>query len=1370
MAVSRAGIKTSGSVLINTGSQLTINPSSALHISGTLRLADGGEACDADRAGAIKYASGVFSFCNGSAWQTLAAAAAGGGDDDRIVSGTTNVTANSTGFISLTTGGSTTGYFDTLGRLIVPGISTTSYPASLTNLYVSGNSAQAAISSTNISVTTNLSAARLIATNISATANASAALMIATNASVTTNLSAARLIAANISATSGLSSPLVMGTNISVTGNATVLGNSIQAAVSATNISASANVSAVKFIGDGSLLTGVTAAATDRITSGTTNFVVISTTGYISLTQAGSNTGWFDPTRGLVTLGVSSTGPISGTAGYFAGRVGIGRLGGSSGFELEVSGSIYATVLIATPSIYGDRLIQSAGGNNSRISLSGSTLTLSHDNGSPDLFIASNGAVGISTTNPSTSLHVSGTLRLANGGEACDANRIGGIRYTANEFSFCRNGTAWESLSSIVQGTADRITSGTTQLVAISNTGYISLTQAGSNTGWFDPTRGLVTLGVSSTGTISGTGGYFSGNVGVGTFSPLTRLAVASGAVRSSVMHLDGSLVGYPFGLNFTGGDGFSTGIGWRSQMLGTNYTLGAGNIPTVQGGVTTYTVGYGISMANEATTDTGMAFWSGSGTGSAMTEKMRLTNAGNLGIGTSTPSTKLEVVGAISASNIYATSTVAGQGVVSATYGYFRFISGSSINGTFSGDGSGLTGVTAGSTDRITSGTTSLVAISTTGYISLTQAGSNTGWFDPTRGLVTLGVSSTGTISGTRGYFSGNVGVGATHPFYPLIVYKADYTSKTVGANILARLQSNASGADATLQFSDGVTYANTISMKLGNIVMAPTSGNVGIGNSTPSDRLTIGSATDATWNGLALINNSVANVPLSIALSHVGLTSRFMATDASNGSMYFGANSSAATNTGFANAAQMTITNGGNVGIGTTNPVAKLDVSGTVHIYPNAADNLRSVLSLHPNNIATEERYFAGLYSEHSAGILNLLHRHGRLNLDFSDNTLYPLAFRSANWNGISYDMTERMRIDGSTGNVGIGTSAPTTKLEVVGAISASNIYATSTVAGQGVVSATYGYFRYISASVLSGAIALDDLTDAVTNYTTSYTVFVGSGAGASNKGNFVTGVGMSAAGLNSATSVTGLGHGAAYNNRGTGATAVGESALFTNTGVNSTGIGFQSGYLNTGAGFAGLGMYSGFQNSGNYVTGIGYAGAQQNSGTAVTAIGYAAALQNTGSNVTGLGFQAAYQNTGGFVTGAGMYAAFQNSGSVVTAMGTSSAYQNTGSNVTALGYATAYQNTANNLVAIGYEAGVGNAAANQFIVKHNAANTIPLMQGDFATGNLGIGTTSPTAKLQVSGTLALGGTGADTCNTTAAGQLRMNPATKRLEVCRE
>ena len=77
---------------------------------------------------------------------------------------------------------------------------------------------------------------------------------------------------------------------------------------------ASANQFIGTFVGDGSGIAGVTAATADRIVSGTgnsTSMIAVSATGYITISQSGVNTGWFNPQTGLVTIGVSSTGGIS---------------------------------------------------------------------------------------------------------------------------------------------------------------------------------------------------------------------------------------------------------------------------------------------------------------------------------------------------------------------------------------------------------------------------------------------------------------------------------------------------------------------------------------------------------------------------------------------------------------------------------------------------------------------------------------------------------------------------------------------------------------------------------------------------------------------------------------------------------------------------------------------------------------------------------------------------------------------------------------------------------------------------------------------------------------------------------------------------
>ena len=48
------------------------------------------------------------------------------------------------------------------------------------------------------------------------------------------------------------------------------------------------------------------------------------------------------------------------------------------------------------------------------------------------------GAMGVGTTTLSTMLDVAGTLKVANGGEACDASRLGALRYSSETWRFAK--------------------------------------------------------------------------------------------------------------------------------------------------------------------------------------------------------------------------------------------------------------------------------------------------------------------------------------------------------------------------------------------------------------------------------------------------------------------------------------------------------------------------------------------------------------------------------------------------------------------------------------------------------------------------------------------------------------------------------------------------------------------------------------------------------------------------------------------------------------------------------------------------------------------------------------------------------------------
>lgn len=236
------------------------------------------------------------------------------------------------------------------------------------------------------------------------------------------------------------------------------------------HVSITGNVSANKFIGDGSLLTGISTASGDRIVSGTapfTQMIAISDTRYISITQGGSNTGWFDPTLGLVTLGVNATGGISGTTGYFSSPVGINTA--ATSYMLTVNGAtgFYPLGMSAAPSliIQGDtyqgvsnvirfRQGTAAGG--------GMAFTF-FEEPYPPLFMKRNApssiSVGIGTATPTATLDVRGTVSASDAIQVGQSNLIcatgisGSIRYniTSDTLQIC-TASGWKSLVSGTTG------------------------------------------------------------------------------------------------------------------------------------------------------------------------------------------------------------------------------------------------------------------------------------------------------------------------------------------------------------------------------------------------------------------------------------------------------------------------------------------------------------------------------------------------------------------------------------------------------------------------------------------------------------------------------------------------------------------------------------------------------------------------------------------------------------------------------------------------------------------------------------------------------------------------------------------------------
>lgn len=168
---------------------------------------------------------------------------------------------------------------------------------------------------------------------------------------------------------------------------------------------------------------------------------------------------------------------------------------------------------------------------------------------------------------------------------------------------------------------------------------------------------------------------------------------------------------------------------------------------------------------------------------------------------------------------------------------------------------------------------------------------------------------------------------------------------------------------------------------------------GNVGIGTASPSEKLHISNA----GQNLIRIQNTLNNADAGIQFTNTSINA-FMGVNATEAYIYTQTNHGIVfyTNT----VARVAINSAGNVGIGTTSPSSKLEIQ-------QALDNYGYSLSL--KNTAFNTWQFV----------------HG------GDNNLY-----------VGYNATTRFFI-GNTGNVGIGTSGPSYKLDVIGDINITGSY---------------------------------------------------------------------------------------------------------------------------------------------------------------------------------------------------------------------------------------------------------------------------------------------------------------------------------------
>jgi hypothetical protein len=372
---------------------------------------------------------------------------------------------------------------------------------------------------------------------------------------------------------------------------------------------------------------------------------------------------------------------------------------------------------------------------------------------------------------------------------------------------------------------------------------------------------------------------------------------------------------------------------------------------------------------------------------GTSNAERMRITASGNVGIGTTSPTTKLTIDNSANA-NTNHIDMVGYSSTAKGHLGYFGNATYLSSNYFYAG---------GQNADTSSLGQVAIVLGANT---------TNTSYID-------FNLSDAGNVSPTnkmRITSSGNVGIGTTSPQGILEAVGVSYFTRS-GQSFL--VNPNYAGANTHLQLQAvgnmGIAFATNGDNERLRIT---STGNVGIGTSAPSEKLDVNGAIKTS--SLLVIGSNIYSGIGSQISGAFGVNDYVFANYAATGNMIMVTNA----------AERMRITASGNVGIGTTSPNLKLSVLGS-----NGA----------PNSSGTTQN-----------GVLRLSGGTGIYNvLDFGINETNDYSWiQSTRANNLA--VYDKLALNPLGGNVGIGTTAPTERLHVNGNIRTANLTSGTTSSG--------------------------------------------------------------------------------------------------------------------------------------------------------------------------------------------------------------------------------------------------------------------------------------------------------------------------------
>ena len=640
----------------------------------------------------------------------------------------------------------------------------------------------------------------------------------------------------------------------------------------------------------------------------------------------------------------------------------------------------------------------------------GGALKITNGSGSnyTSLFVnASSGFIGIGTAGPISKLHIADTSSAASPALRMTGSNSGDLVYLGD-----------------LSGASENV--GGLVLYNDSGSQSIKFQAAGSLNSWIN-TGGNVGIGTTVPGTkltvvgdanisgslnVSSGLNVISGNVGIGTTAPQNKL------------NIWGSSAGEFIGTKITNANGGLNSAGTLSFAL-TSADVDMATIKAIR-----------TNAVTDADTDLAFSVYNNS----ALTERVRIQSSGNVGIGTTGPTSMLHL---------------------NSTTNYLMNFDGPSnkwreIEFSNSGNVIAQIGKVAAGNNNVYivgNGTSNLLLLNTGGNVGI-------GTTVPGQKLTVVGdanVSGSLNVSDSLNVINGNVGIGVTSPAAKLDVrgntdvWGYVRTIKTSGSAISTDFGDDGSGGYILTNNGQNFTFRQDG----GTVMKILDGGNVGIGTTGPSQKLVVSGniIQRNTTNGISLLGQTGSPASavtfMKSGTRHAGIHwdgTVFVFTDIASEAdiTTFSANGRAAIrygvgavgtpiytfdddlNTGLwtpaadtlelvtGGASRVRIDSTGNVGIGTTSPVRKLEV-----LAGSAADGIRINVSSGNDGGNIEWRTGTG--------------SHWNVDQSGANGDLRFFTELDDDTGG-----TVRMLIQNSSGNVGIGTTAPSEVLSVNGNVS--------------------------------------------------------------------------------------------------------------------------------------------------------------------------------------------------------------------------------------------------------------------------------------------------------------------------------------------